>query len=146
MSNAPPLLLLVPEASPPWFVIEEFVAQRLDESGVWSGRRTSDGVSSVRVIEDSPDRARIGGRIWTIEQTRHSFWLDAERDRERADRFHWTLYFDLDPSGLTPRQVRDAIDVLEDPRQAQWRAVLSGDAIAQNGRLGPDPNLPTGVQ
>jgi hypothetical protein len=137
-SSARPLLLLVPEASPPWYVLEHFVANRLHESGVWSSPRTSDGVSSARVVEDGPDRARIGGRIWTIEQTLHSFWIDAERDRASADRFGWTLYFDLDPAALTARQLRDAVDVLEDPRQARWRTVLSGHAVDRNGRLAPE--------
>jgi hypothetical protein len=130
-----PLLLLVPEASPPWYVLEEFVAHRLHEGGVWPSPRTSDGVSSVRVVEDGPDRARIGGRIWAIEQTLHSFWLEAERARESADHFAWTLYFDLDPSAHTARQIRDAVDVIEDPRQLRWRTLLSGHAIARNDRL-----------
>jgi hypothetical protein len=130
-----PLAVFVPEASPPWYVLEAFVADRLYASGVWSSPRMSDGVSAVRAVEDGPDRARIAGRIWAIDQTLHSFWIDAERDGTRADRISWTMYFELDPSALTARQLRDATYVLEDPLQARWRTVLSGYAIARDGRL-----------
>jgi hypothetical protein len=135
-SIASPRQLLISEANTRRDPLDDFVSERLFEAGLWSSSGPSDGLTTVRVMEDGPDNVRIAGRIWEIEhQTLHSFWLDVARDREHSDQFDWTIYLELDPSKLTPRQVRDTIDVIEDPCRVPWRAVLSGRAIAREGRL-----------
>ena len=136
MQPLSPLQLLMPEANGRWEPLDDFVSERLFEAGFWRSPGCSDGLSKARVIEDGPDRVRITGQIWEIEhQTLHSFWLDVVREGTCPNKFDWTMYLELDASKLTPRQVRNAYYVIEDPGQVAWRLVVSGHAVAQESRL-----------
>ena len=57
-------------------LLESFVAGTLADAGVWSSPRVSDGLVAYRIVERGPTRVRVCGRIWEIDQTQRSFWLD----------------------------------------------------------------------
>ncbi len=90
-----------------------------------------DGVTAYRVIERGPTRVRLRGKVIRIEQTLHAFWLDVERDAAAPGRLHWTLYFDIDPTGLGERRVRNLIDAIDEPGQIAWRTTLRGSEQAE---------------
>jgi hypothetical protein len=106
--------------------LESFIAARLHDAGVWSSPRLSDGVASVRVVERGPDLLRVCGEIWEIAQTRHSFWLDFIWDRGTEHGASWTLFFDIDSTGVSPRRARHALDLLRDPGELPWRITVTG--------------------
>ena len=83
------------------------------------GERWCDGLDSYRVVERSPSRVRICGRVWHIEQVLHTFWLDVESD----DR--WTLHCMIS-SPMNTRQARYAADTMQDPSEVSWRLRLGG--------------------
>lgn len=105
--------------------LERFVGERLETAGEWSSWRTSDGITSHRVVERAPDRVVLCGTICTIEQTLHPFWLIVERDRAAPDRPTWSLFFDVDTTLVSPRRARDAVQVSR-PDELHWRVTLSG--------------------
>ena len=114
--------LLVALEGDPRDALESFVAQALYEHNVWESTRTSDGVSSYRIIERTPGRARVCGKIWSVDQTLHAFCIDFER----GDRVTWTLYFDADTTGLSPRHARHFLDTIQDPAEASWAHTIKG--------------------
>jgi hypothetical protein len=106
--------------------LESFVARALFDAGVWPSTRTSDGVASCRVIERTPVRLRVCGRVWAIDQTLHSFWLDVVRAHSAPGALAWTLYFDVDATSVGARRARDAIDAIDDPHDVAWVVRLDG--------------------
>ena len=87
--------------------LDLFVSDRLFEAGVWESPRTSDGIVQVRIVESEPERMSIGGRIYSIDQELHSFWLDLEREAVGSS-VRWALFFDVVADSA--RRARDAID------------------------------------
>lgn len=81
---------------------------------------------SCRVVERTPTRLRACGRIWDIDQTLHSFWLDVARAHPFPERITWTLYFDIDVTSTGERRARNAIDAIEDPGNVTWVVTLEG--------------------
>ena len=122
-------MILPPDA------LEAFISQRLYDEGIWPSARTSDGVASFRVVEQSAGRLGVCGRIWDIGQTVHSFWLVIERDPLEPTRVTWTLYFEPDVTMLSPRQARDAIDAINEPADVPWQHTLKGHAAIAGGAL-----------
>jgi hypothetical protein len=102
--------------------LEDFVAACLMDAGHWSSRE-SDGVSSYRVIEHSPTRLCVGGRIWTIDQKLHSFWLDV---RGGHDEVAWALCFDVDEAAVGKRMARHAVDAIRSSEEVPWVVNLGG--------------------
>lgn len=125
MASAEALLALEP-AGDLSDTLERFVARALFDGGVWSSPRTSDGVTSYRVVERTPMRLRVCGRIWEIDQTLRSFWLDLARAHALPERVTWTLYFDVDVASVGERRARDAVDVVQDPGDVPWVTTLEG--------------------
>ncbi|HVK77912.1 MAG TPA: hypothetical protein VM734_31615 [Kofleriaceae bacterium] len=107
--------------------LEEVLATLLHAAGVWDSPRTSDGVDRWRVVTREPTRVRLCGRVWTIDQQLHGFWLDVRRDDPAAPAT-WTLYLDVDDPSR--RRARDAIDLIDAPDQVAWRHTVSGKATA----------------
>src|SRR5262249_21275634 len=97
---------------------------RLAESGVWDSPRISDGIEHLRVARAAPDRLRVCGRIFEIDdQSLHSFWLDLERDPSRTGA-SWTLCFDVIAS--SPRRIHNAVDTFCRAEDIEWRIRLEG--------------------
>lgn len=117
--------------SPNVAVLERFIGERLAEAGIWDSTRTSDGIEQVRLIRHDPRRVSLVGRLWEIDQTLRSFWLEVERTD--GDGIAWTLYFDV--LG-TARQVRNALLVHDATDEIEWRVTLTGMA---EGRVGSEP-------
>ncbi len=114
----------------PHRVLEDIVTRVLYRRDVWEWG-ASDGLVSYRVTEHSPTRVRLRGKIIEItKQTLHAFWLDVDRDDAAPGRLHWTLYFDIDPTGLSERRVRNLIDAIDEPGQIAWRTTLRGSEEA----------------
>ena len=105
-----------------------FVAHRLSEASVWSSARVSDGVTTYRVVERGPARLRLCGQIWEISQMQHSFWVNIEWDHGTQSGANWTLFFDIDDTAIGAGRARNAIDVMQDPGEVQWRIRLTGRA------------------
>jgi hypothetical protein len=105
--------------------VERLVAGALFDAGVWTSPRESDGIQSLRVIERSPGRLRVCGKIWDIGQTLHPFWLDIE-DREASGSTEWTLHFDIDENSTGRRRARHAPDVIREPGEVSWVHTLTG--------------------
>lgn len=103
--------------------LDLFISHRLFEAGVWKSPRTSDGITRVRVVESEPERMSICGRIYSIDQELHSFWLDLERDA-LGDFVSWALFFDVVAD--SPRRARDAIDCYDHANEIDWRVTLTG--------------------
>ena len=107
--------------------LERAIAGALFDGGVWSSPRQSDGVASYRVIEQSPSRIRICGKIWTIDQTLHLFYVDVER-RDGADGpgWHWDLHFDIDIASSGKGATNRGMDAIRAPDDVTWVVNLSG--------------------
>jgi hypothetical protein len=84
----------------------------------------------LRVVEYLPERIRVCGRIFEIDQTLHSFWLDMRRGTAGVT---WELHFDV--VAASPRRERNAIDTFDDPQEIEWRITLSGAGEVQHGTL-----------
>lgn len=113
--------------------LDWFIGSCLTDGGPWASPRTSDGISNVdRVLERGPDVLRVCGRIWNIEQTLHTFWLEIARHGEQ-DRFGWFLYFDVAESSA--RRARNALDNHDVPNDIEWHARLAGEAMVQGDAL-----------
>jgi hypothetical protein len=102
---------------PPSFqALDWFIGTCLYDGGIWDSPRTSDGIQSIgRVLERGPDRLRVGGRIYEIDQTLHTFRLELSR-AAADDRVTWSLDF----------------DVTDD---SACRATLLGEAVIEDGAL-----------
>ena len=105
--------------------LERFLGERLHQAGVWRSPGESDGIDTIRVREQTPDRLRACGRIWTTDQTIHDFWVDLD-GRGTEDAVTWHLYFDIEPNSLSPRRLRNAIDIFQDPSELSWQVELTG--------------------
>ncbi|MDB4963909.1 MAG: hypothetical protein JWP01_3908 [Myxococcales bacterium] len=58
---------------------------------MWASPRTSDGIAGIdRVFEREPGHLRLCGRIWTIDQAMHPFWLELATDAA-GTRVGWRL-------------------------------------------------------
>jgi hypothetical protein len=112
--------------------LDWFIGSCLCEGGIWEHPRTSDGISAIRVLERGPDVLRVTGRIWEINQSVHTFWLELKRDDE-TDRFRWLLHFDVIETSA--RRARDAHSNHEDAEEIEWRARLMGQATVQDDKL-----------
>lgn len=106
-------------------LVEAFVADALADAGVWSSRRASDGIQTLRIVEWVPKRLRVCGKIWSIDQTLHTFWLDADGCATPTSTT-WTLYFDVDETSMTARRAHNILYVLQDPGEVVWRVTLIG--------------------
>jgi hypothetical protein len=106
--------------------VGQFIAHRLAEASVWASPRVSDGVASCRVVEQGAERCRVCGCIWHVDQTKHAFWLDVERGDASRRGAAWTLYFDIESGSVNARRARNAIDVIRDPSELEWRLTLTG--------------------
>jgi hypothetical protein len=107
-------------------LLEAFIAARLHEAGEWASPRRSDGIPSFRVVERNAALLRVCGQIWEIDQTRHLFWLDIRWEREAESGASWTLLFDIDSTGMSPRRLRQAFDLLVDQDEVRWRVSITG--------------------
>ena len=101
--------------------LERFVSTVLVDAGLWQGR-PSDGVRDYRLVEDGPRRARLCGELWTIDQTRHVFWIDLIATEE-PDTVEWTLFYELQAA---PRRAHEAVHLLDSPDEDAWSARVSG--------------------
>jgi hypothetical protein len=101
--------------------LEAFVAARLSKGGVWSSPRESDRVAWHRIVERGPARLRVCGRIWTIDQTEHSFWLDVAWEAEGRGGATWTLFFEVDETSGS-RRARLAVYAIGDPGDVECRS------------------------
>jgi hypothetical protein len=106
--------------------LEQFVSRALADAGVWSSPRVSDGVMSYRMVDRTPTRVRICGRIWDIDQKLRPFWLDMERGHAPGAPTTWTLYFDIDVASLSPRRARNILDTTQDPTDIAWVVKMTG--------------------
>jgi hypothetical protein len=120
-----PTAFVVTAPDPRVEAVESFLAQRLNESDVWSSPRHSDGVSSLRVVESTSSRLRVCGWIWTIDQTEHAFWLELDR-AENKPGVHLTLFYDLELDGRSRSRALRVLDALQHPVNATWREMRTG--------------------
>lgn len=109
--------------------LDAFISRRLFEAGVWSSPRTSDGLEHLRVLEWERERVSLCGRIYEIDQTLRSFWLDVERAPSGLG-VTWRLAFDMVCD--SPRRERNALDTRQHADELDWRVVLSGEADVGN--------------
>ena len=113
--------------------LDWFVGNCLSDAGIWDSPRTSDGIQAIeRVLERGPNVLRVCGRIWDIDQTLHTFWLEIARDDE-GERFGWFLYFDVAESSA--RRARNALDNYSRADDIAWHAKLTGEATIQGDTL-----------
>lgn len=112
--------------------LDTFIGQRLTDAEVWASPRESDGIRRIRQIERCPDRLRLCGWLFTIDQREHAFWVEIERSGD-GDEVRWKLYFEaLEPS---PRRARNVIDVHDRPEAIPWDVMLAGDGELREGSL-----------
>lgn len=112
--------------------LESFLGARLFETGIWESPRACDGIEHLRVVRNDPRFVSLSGRIFTIDQILHSFWLDLEaRDACVA----WSLHLDVVAS--SSRRARHAADACDHAADLQWRVSLAGRAEVREGRLVP---------
>jgi hypothetical protein len=117
--------------------LDRFVSTCLADAGLWESPRTSDGVQDiVRLVERSPERLRVCGRIWSIDQVLHTFWLELQREA-MVGQLTWFLYFDIAES--TPRRTRNALGDHDRPEDIHWFARLAGEAVIRDSVLLPVP-------
>ena len=108
--------------------LDLFISERLYEANVCA----SDGISWLRIVEREPERVRVCGRIYAIEQTLHVFWLDLEREPSGIG-VTWVLYFDVVAD--SPRRTRNAIDLHSHANEIDWRITLAGRGEVREGTL-----------
>jgi hypothetical protein len=113
--------------------LDWFIGSCLCEGGIWESPRTSDGINAIeRVLERGPDTLRVAGRIWEINQSLHTFWLELHRN-DGSERFGWALYFDVIQT--SERRARNALSNHEDAEEIEWRVKLVGEATVQDDKL-----------
>jgi hypothetical protein len=115
-------------------VLDSFISNRLFEAGVWESPPTSDGIVSLRVVTCEANCLSVCGRIFEIDQTLHSFWLDLTCEGS-ANGVSWAVYFD--PIAGSQRCERNAIDTYDRAEDLIWRVALSGLADVRDGALVP---------
>ena len=106
--------------------LEVFISER-----IFGGSHAGDGMGLTRVIDLSEVRARIVGRMWLIDPMREAmFWVEIETTSALALR--WRICFELLAIGgnRRPRDVENAIFVLNDVDQGEWRFDVSGVGVA----------------
>jgi hypothetical protein len=108
--------------------LESFISERLFDANVWESPRTSDGIEQLRIVEREPERLRVCGRIFAIDQTLHCFWLDIERSDGGVT---WALYFEAITE--SPRRERNAIATIVRHQDIVWQVALSGHAQVRDG-------------
>jgi hypothetical protein len=112
---------LFPDPSESNEALDRFVADRLYEAGIWDSPRESDGVVFVRLVEHASHAVRLAGRLYTIDQKLHAFWLDlhvVDGDVE------WALHYDVVAS--SERRARNAIYLHDHAREIEWGTELAG--------------------
>jgi hypothetical protein len=112
--------------------LDSFIGSCLYDGGIWESTRTSDGIHSTRVLEHASDELRVCGRIWEIDQSLHTFWLELKRDGS-GDRFAWSLYFDVIETSA--RRARNAHESHDNAEDLEWRAKVVGEAAVQDDKL-----------
>jgi hypothetical protein len=112
--------------------LDLFISHRLFEAGVWQSPRTSDGIVQLRIVESAPQRIRVSGRIYSIDQALHSFWLNIER-ASRGNAVSWALFFDVVAG--SPRCEMNVIDLYDEASQIDWRVTLAGHGELRDGTL-----------
>jgi hypothetical protein len=112
--------------------LETFIGERLFAVGVWESPRTCDGIEHLRVIEHQAVAVRVCGRLYAIDQTVHSFWLEL-LGGSSDQTVEWVLWFGLIAS--SPRQERNAIDLAHRAEDLEWRVAVSATCAARNGVL-----------
>jgi len=122
----------------PQAALDWFIGSCLYEANVWESPRTSDGLHSIaRVLERGPDCLNVCGRIWTIDQTIHAFWLQVRRDGT-DDRYSWFLAFEV--AYASSRKAENALDNHDRPEDIEWHARISGEATVEDGALAIVPD------
>jgi hypothetical protein len=81
------------------------------------------------VLERTPDRLRVLGHIYDIDQALHAFWLEILREGE-DDRFAWFLGFDV--AETSARRARRTLDTYDRAEEIPWRARLVGEATVND--------------
>lgn len=127
--DLPALLSLEPGSMD---ALDFFIGGCLYDGGIWQSPRTSDGIHSIRVLEHASDKLRVCGRIWEIDQSLHTFWLELTRDGS-GDRFAWSLYFDVIETSA--RRAQNAHESHDNPEDIEWRAKIIGGATVQGDKL-----------
>ena len=130
----PDLTALIPADGGRSDALEAFVSGCLVDGGVWEAPRESDGIVQNRILERTPDRLRLCGRIYSIDQALHTYWLDVTRDAAGPGAV-WILYFDA--IAYTERQERNAWVAADRAEQLEWRVVLAGTASFGDGGVVP---------
>lgn len=110
--------------------LERFVAGVLAEAGIWRSPRMSDGVQDATWARE-PGRLRVRGRIFTIEQRLHQFWLEVED--AGVGRVGWTLYFD--PRASSSRRGCHTIETADRAGDVAWSEQVDGAADVRDGAL-----------
>jgi hypothetical protein len=104
--------------------LEKVVAQCLHHGGVWSSPRQSDGVPWFRIVARDDAHLRVCGRIFTIGQVEHTFWLDVTRDPGKTSGASLTLHFNADTSALSPRAARSVLESIDAPSDVRWSVTV----------------------
>jgi hypothetical protein len=113
--------------------LDAFVSGCLCDGGIWTSPRNSDGIQGVeRVLERAADCLRLCGRIYSIDQVLHPFWLELWRDAVEPS-VTWMLCFDLAEGA--GRRAQNAFTASERSEDIEWRVVLGGEAAIDNGAL-----------
>jgi hypothetical protein len=114
--------------------LEGFVSGCLVDGDVWGAPRESDGIRDNRVLERSPDRLRVCGRIYTIDQALHIYWLEVTRDAPSSGAT-WVLCFDA--KVRSEREARNTWISAARAEDLEWRVVLAGEASIHGSTLAP---------
>lgn len=113
--------------------LDPFLGQCLFRAGGWSFPREGDGIARLRVVECTGTRVRLNARVWMIDgQRQETFWLDLPGPEEHVlDSPLRSVVVRLG----APRDLKDAIDLMNAPEQGTWRVVLTGTALVDDGVL-----------
>jgi hypothetical protein len=121
------MLIFQPLDRKAWDRIDILVGHILTYCNVWDSPRNSDGIVWCDAIDDSSEGYRLRGRIWTIDQTLHQFWLDLNWQSLEKPEFRWSLYFEVQPSNKIPkRHMESTIEIIRTPESADWQFHFSG--------------------
>lgn len=107
--------------------LERVVAHCLHHGGIWSSPRQSDGVPWFRIVARDDAGVHVCGRIFTIGQVEHTFWLDVTRDAATgtsASGASLTLHFQADTSALSPRAARSVLESIDAPADVHWKVTI----------------------
>lgn len=107
--------------------LEQVVARCLHHGGIWSSTRQSDGVPWFRIVARDDTHVRVCGRIFTIGQVEHMFWLDVTRvaaNGAATESTLLTLHFQADTSALSPRAARSVLESIDAPSDVRWNVTV----------------------